>query len=292
MTDLIPIGRFAQITHLSVKALRIYAREGLLYPIYVDPESGYRYYTLTQATLAARIRLLRLVEMPLEEMRAVLQTFDPEAVQAHLTHHRQRITDRMARDQQSLLLLQRVRDRPDAFLSFEVQVKEVSDQPLLSLSVHAGYGTFGQSIRSAFGTLIAFATETGVSLLDRPPLVIIHQYTPEVDQEKGTHFEVCLPIAHLVESGQGIVSTLLPGGMVASVVHVGPYHELELIYPLLGAWIEAHGYVITGPPRNVILTNHARVSDQAGYHTEVQWPITPGTSCMPSVPDGEETGTC
>ena len=28
MTKLIPIGRFAQITHLSVKALRIYADEG------------------------------------------------------------------------------------------------------------------------------------------------------------------------------------------------------------------------------------------------------------------------
>ena len=65
MTDLIPIGRFAQITHLSVKALRIYANEGLLQPMYVDPESGYRYYSLAQAALAARIRLLRLVDMPL-----------------------------------------------------------------------------------------------------------------------------------------------------------------------------------------------------------------------------------
>ncbi len=29
MADLIPTGRFAQITHLSVKALRIYAQAGL-----------------------------------------------------------------------------------------------------------------------------------------------------------------------------------------------------------------------------------------------------------------------
>lgn len=276
MTDLIPIGRFAQITHLSVKALRIYANEGLLQPMYVDPESGYRYYSLAQAALAARIRLLRLVDMPLEEIRALLQAPDPETVRMHLTDHHRRITDRIARDQQSLLLLQRVRDQPDAFLSFEVQVKEVLDQPLLSLSVHAGYGTFGQAIRSAFGTLIASATETGVYTPDQPPLIIIHQYTPQEYQEGGTDFEVCLPIPRLVEGGQGIVSTLLSGGTVASVVHMGPYHELELIYPMLGAWIEAHGYVITGPPRNLILTNHARVSDPAGYQTEVQWPITRG----------------
>jgi DNA-binding transcriptional MerR regulator len=276
MTDLIPIGRFAQITHLSVKALRIYANEGLLQPMYVDPESGYRYYTLAQATLAARIRLLRLVDMPLEEIRAVLQASDPEMVRMHLTSHQQRITNRMARDQQSLLLLERVRDRPDAFLSFEVQIKEVPDQPILSLSVHAAYGTFGQAIRSSFSTLIASAKEIGVYTPDQPPLIILHQYTPQESQEGGTDFEVCLPMARLVEGIRGIVSTLLPGGTVASVVHVGPYHELELIYPMLGAWIEIHGYVITGSPRNLILTNHALVTDPAGYHTEVQWPVTTG----------------
>jgi len=242
----------------------------------VDPESGYRYYTLAQTNLAARIRLLRLVEMPLEEIRAVLQASDPETVQTHLTGHQQRITNRMTRDKQSLLLLQRILEGPDAFLSFEAQVKEVPDQPLLSLSVHAAYGTFGQAIRSSFGTLIAYANEMGVYTPDQPPLIILHQYTPKEPQDGGTDFEVCLPIPHLFEGTRGIVSTLLPGGTVASVVHVGPYHELELIYPMLGSWIEVHGYVITGPPRNLILTNHALETDSAGYQTEVQWPIAIG----------------
>ena len=177
-------------------------------------------------------------------------------------------------------------DQPDAFLSSAVQIKTVLDQPLLSLSVYAGYGTFEQSIRSAFATLSAFASEAGVSRFTGSPLVIIHQYTPQEYQENGTHFEVCLPLPHLVESHQGIVSTLLPGGTVASVVHVGSYHELELIYPVLGAWIEAHGYVVTGPPRNVILTNHVLVTDPAGYHTEVQWPIAIKTEFSPPVSFG------
>jgi effector-binding domain-containing protein len=277
MTDLIPIGRFAQITHLSVKALRIYAQEGLLQPRYVDPESGYRYYTLAQAALAARIRLLRLVDMPLEDIRAILQAPDPETVQMHLTNHQRRITDRIATYQQSLLLLQRVCDMPDAFLSFTVQVKEVEEQPLLSLGTHAAPGTFGQAIRLAFGALITYATENGIYASGQPPLVIIHQYTPQEYQEGGVDFEVGLPVPRMVEGGQGIVCTRLPGGTVASVVHVGPYHELELIYPALGSWIEEHGYIVTGPPRNVILTNHALVIDPAGYQTEVQWPITKGT---------------
>src|SRR5215471_11674206 len=148
MANLIPIGRFAQLTHLSVKALRIYAKAGLLTPVYVDPESGFRYYQLSQAALAARIRLLRLIDMPLEDIRVIVQASDAEVMQAHLSTHQRRLLNRMARDQQSLLLLQRVRDQPDAFLSFEVQIKEVPDQPLLSMSVQAVPGAFGEAIRA------------------------------------------------------------------------------------------------------------------------------------------------
>src|SRR5260370_25933143 len=183
MSNLIPIGRFAQITHLSVKALRIYAEEGLLQPMYVDPTSGYRYYSLAQATLAARIRLLRLVDMPWEAIRAVLQATNQELVQLLLTRHQQRITARMIRDQQSLLLLQRVLERPDAFMSFSVKIKEVLDQPLISICTHAAAGTFGQVIRSTLRVLLTYATDTGGYCSERPPLVILHQITQVQDMD-------------------------------------------------------------------------------------------------------------
>jgi DNA-binding transcriptional MerR regulator len=276
MTDLIPIGRFAQITHLSVKALRIYAKADLLQPVHVDPESGYRYYRLSQAALAARIRLLRLVEMPIEEIRVVVQAADPEVMQAHLAIHQRRLTTRMAKDQQSLVLLQRVCAQPDAFLSFQVQIKAAPDQLLLSVSAQAALGMFGQVIRAAFGTIIPVAVEAGVYVADDPPLIILHQDTREVGHAGGIAFEACVPITHLISGKHGAVSTVLPGGMVASVVHVGPYHELALIYPSLGAWIEAHGYRIAGPLRNLLLTNPTQLADPAGYHTEVQWPISSG----------------
>jgi DNA-binding transcriptional MerR regulator len=185
MYQLIPIGHFAQLTHLSIKALRMYAKEGFLQPIYVDPESGYRYYTLAQAALAARIRLLRLVDMPLEEIREVLQATDPEMVRTHLTSHLQRITDRMARDQQSLLLLQRLLEKPDAFLPFTVKVKEVADQPLLSLCTHAASGTFGQAIRSAFGELFTYAREMGSTLPNNPRLSSFTSTLPRSTKKWG-----------------------------------------------------------------------------------------------------------
>src|SRR5215472_8801142 len=103
MTNLIPIGRFAQITQLSLKALRLYAETGLLLPTYVDPESGYRYYSLAQAALAARIRLLRSVDMSLEDIRAALQAPDEAAVGQLLARQQQRLSARITRDQEALL---------------------------------------------------------------------------------------------------------------------------------------------------------------------------------------------
>ena len=53
MRDLISIGRFAQITQLTIKALHIYEATGLLRPAFIDTDTGYRYYSITQLPLAA-----------------------------------------------------------------------------------------------------------------------------------------------------------------------------------------------------------------------------------------------
>jgi DNA-binding transcriptional MerR regulator len=55
MPDSISIGRFAEITQLSLKALRIYDAIGLLRPVMVDENTGYRYYSITQLPMARQI---------------------------------------------------------------------------------------------------------------------------------------------------------------------------------------------------------------------------------------------
>ena len=78
MRDLISIGRFAQITQLTIKALHIYDAIGLLRPVAVDAASGYRYYSITQLTIARRIRLLRSIDMALEQVLTRINV-DPSA---------------------------------------------------------------------------------------------------------------------------------------------------------------------------------------------------------------------
>ena len=39
------IGDFSRLTNISIRTLRYYDEIGILKPEYVDPYSGYRYYT-------------------------------------------------------------------------------------------------------------------------------------------------------------------------------------------------------------------------------------------------------
>jgi DNA-binding transcriptional MerR regulator len=105
MRDLLSIGRFSQRTQLTIKALRLYDKLGLLRPFVVDFRSGFRYYSVKQVDTAARIRLLRTLEMPLEEIGALLNMRDPDDARCQLARHRRRIEERMAAYRQALVLL-------------------------------------------------------------------------------------------------------------------------------------------------------------------------------------------
>jgi len=105
MSQWIAIGRFAQLSGFTVRALRHYESLGLLVPARVDPDSGYRFYRPEQLPDALRVRLLRALEMPLPDVVAVMR--DPESPSAleQLRVHRARVAGRLAELEQQLTRL-------------------------------------------------------------------------------------------------------------------------------------------------------------------------------------------
>ncbi|HEX9625001.1 MAG TPA: MerR family transcriptional regulator [Streptosporangiaceae bacterium] len=95
-TALMSIGRFARLTGLTVKALRHYDELGLLRPAAVDAETGYRSYSSAQLGRAEAIRLLRRLEVPLDDIATLVETDDPAAVRGVLLDHQRRTALRSA----------------------------------------------------------------------------------------------------------------------------------------------------------------------------------------------------
>src|SRR5574338_680112 len=90
------IGRFARLAGLSIGALRHYDEHGLLAPASVNPETGYRSYARQQLGTARLIARLRDLDMPLPDIRAVLDEDGPRR-QRRIAAHRARIEARTVR---------------------------------------------------------------------------------------------------------------------------------------------------------------------------------------------------
>lgn len=66
------IGEFAQLCHTNISLLHYYQKTGLLLPDYVDPFTGYRYYTSEQIPVFFRIRSLKQAGFELNEIKKMI----------------------------------------------------------------------------------------------------------------------------------------------------------------------------------------------------------------------------
>ena len=96
---LLSIGQFAHAAGLTAKALRHYDAVGLLTPAVVDAGNGYRRYHVDQVAAARLIRRLRDLELPVAEVRRLLDLYEdnPDALAAELRAHRRRLESRVVR---------------------------------------------------------------------------------------------------------------------------------------------------------------------------------------------------
>ena len=123
-SELMTIGRFARITGLTVKALRHYDELGLLRPAAVDPQTGYRSYSSDQVRRAERIRMLRRLELPLDEVATLVESDDPALIHRVLVDHQRRTAIRSAELKVVLQGLQPLIDGKESVMSTSVEAIE------------------------------------------------------------------------------------------------------------------------------------------------------------------------
>jgi len=268
------IGDFSRICRLPVSMLRYYADIGLLEPHHVDPSTNYRYYSLDQLPRLNRILALKDLGLSLDEIAQILQENLPgeqlrgmlRLKEAEISGELKAAQERLARVAARLEHIEKEGEMP----AQEVVLKAI--EPLTCLSIrrtvpsgeHVGY-LLGESATAAVGS--------GAELAGAP-FVIFHD---EEFKPADLDVEVVFPVKNAVkraielESGGQLVSGQLAGIQTAAcVLHLGPYEEFPETYASLGRWIEANGYRMAGPVREVYLRPPG---EGDGAITEIQIPV-------------------
>jgi DNA-binding transcriptional MerR regulator len=257
---LVGIGEFSKMTYLSIKALRHYHNLGLLEPADIDPMTGYRRYATSQVPVAHAIRRFRDLDMPLDEIRQVLEAPDVAASNQAILRHLERMQRQLEQTQRTVASLQ---DVLSGSLDGEGRV-EIRRLPPVHVLAEVSTVAFdeGESwLKRALARLQRQAL--GVELeVCGPDGALFSDELFEIGKGEVTAF---VPV-----EGEALVSAgsiLLGAGTAAVLVHEGALDDLDRTYGALGTIVAERGIGGPGPIREHFLSE---------TRTEVCWPVTTG----------------
>lgn len=186
---LLSIGVFSRRSWLSMKALRLYDRLGLLPPADVDPHTGYRRYRESQLFTARLIEMLRRLDMPLSQIAEILAAPGPEGA-AMLSGYWDAIERRIAAQRYFVDRLQdSLRGGEERFGEFEVRVRVVQAQYVLTELHRPQWADLEAWLTAAKQRLRKAAADYGGPSGEL--FVIFHG---PVTEELDGPVEVCLPV--------------------------------------------------------------------------------------------------
>jgi predicted transcriptional regulator YdeE/DNA-binding transcriptional MerR regulator len=252
-STMLKIGDFSKLAQVSVKALRYYGELGLLRPAWIDRFTGYRYYSIDQLSRLNRILALKDLGFSLEQIQRLLQD-DLSAAElrgmmrikhAELERQIEAEQARLARVEARLQQIEQEGALPD----YEVVLKGVPAQRVVGIrEVVPGYHDVMPLFRELRALLRA---QNVVPHATRPCLAI---YYDAEYRDQGVDAEAAAPLSSSLRGTPRTVIHELPGAeTMACVIHQGGYEGLPRAYETLITWIEANGYRVTGPNRDVYL---------------------------------------
>ena len=254
------IGDFSRFTRVSVKMLRHYDHLGLLRPARIDPATNYRYYSADQLPRLNRLLALRELGLTLEQIGTLLDggadgaALPVEQIRGMLRLKQAELAQQVQEQQRRLDAIQARLDqieREGQAESADVVVRRVPPQLMARLRTVVADT---DDTHLVFEEAERHVGQHGARA-SAPPLAIFHdgEYREEdIDIEVGIPLKAAIPSTPRIQVGE-----LAGEDSMACLVHTGSYDTLGAASERLLAWIEAHGYQIAGPTREVYLRFNA-----------------------------------
>ena len=258
------VGGFARLAGVSARVLRAYDATGLFRPAWIDPGSGYRYYSPAQLPELRRILALRDVGLSRTEIGDLVS--GGADLSATLARRRRELEADRREIERRLAMLE-IRVGAAATGDGDVVVRVLPSEVVATM---AGALT-GHDLAAAFHELEAHVRDAGARA-HRPPGSI----AADADI-------VFVPLRRAIPATDRIRVTRLPATRAATILHHGGYATLPAAIEGLRSWVAAARHAPAGPLRILYLQFGAEpdlrlprrwtVERDADFLTELQLPI-------------------
>jgi DNA-binding transcriptional MerR regulator len=263
------IGDFSRATHLGVKALRHYHRIGLLEPADVDPDTGHRRYTTEQIPTAQVIRRFRALDMPLDEIHAVIAAPDLDTRNDLIAAHLNRLEQNLAKTQQAAASLRTLLQAPAGSAPVRVKQRRVEAVPAVAVSEVVSVDDALSWYQGALGELYATLAAQGLRTAGAGGGIFSNEL---FSHERGLA-TIFVPCRDMIRPIGRVSSLVVPAVELATIVHDGPHTDIDRAYGTLATYVTQHALAIDGPIREYYLVGQHESSDESEWRTEIGWPI-------------------
>lgn len=267
MTFLFKISEFSRLSQVSVKALRYYDQFGLLKPAFVDPDTGYRYYSADQLLNVQRILAFKEHGFTLEQM---MPMFDEELKTNHahdLLFQKRMELEKLVQEAQTQIQkiterIQHIDRTPQPTAATNISVKKVEPQLVASIRDVVPRPHLCLLINEIKQYLQGNSEMTYGNVN-----VIWHEFL----SNEMVDIEVAIPLKNEIASSKRIkIGKLTELPLAASYTHYcDPYRFTCQASKELAQWIAENGYRLTDsqPFREVYITSdediygHTRIAE-------------------------------
>jgi effector-binding domain-containing protein len=152
--------------------------------------------------------------------------------------------------------------------TYEIEAQPRQQQATAVARATLDVAEIGPWLGRVYGQAAACAQRQGAAIAGAP-FARYHMLNPgRFTVEAG------FPVSQPVTAEGEIEPSSLPGGRVATTVHIGPYDQMTPAYEALTRWVEEHAGRLAGDPWEVYYSDPATQPDPATWRTEVVQPYT------------------
>ena len=259
------IGMFAAMNHMTVKTLRFYEEQGLLMPALIHPETGYRYYTLSQMAVLHQISALKQAGFTLEEIAHINAGADEEAV---LLKKKAELLAKIADLTRQIAVVDGYLSKKKTGLSAPVLIKTIPQTTVafMRIRLESYDGLFDRM--PEMGTLMEKAgCECAL------PEYCFTAYPEAGYKDADILVDICESVVAAKKENGNLRFKTLPEIQAACVFHKGSYRTFAESYETVLRYIEENGYEIAGEIRESYIDGVWNKDDESLWLSEIQVPV-------------------
>jgi DNA-binding transcriptional MerR regulator len=252
------IGDFSRLARVSCRLLRYYDELGLLKPARIERDTGYRYYGAAQLPRLNRILVLRELGLSLEQIARALREDLPVAeLRGMLLMRRAEVEQTIEAESQRLRQIEtRIAQIEAEGRAAEHDVVVRPEPARRLLSMRQSVASLAEGVR-LIGELVQVVPRLAGEGALGELVVIAHapEFEPEyADVEFGFYVQRQVRAPLRLADDRALTLRELPAvERLAACVRIGPPQEAHLTTARIAQVIEADGYRICGPNREVFL---------------------------------------